>query len=580
MNAIEFLQMTKGNDSNKIGVMPDHPMKKKWQEICEEIKPHYYGEVPKALGESFPNEDPTILKYRLKIFQPVTQPIMLQAMDDIYRMLSNSKFSIDYVNERMRLLMEEFKVNGLKLTDFIFRLCYPRRVIDPNAVLVWCPTGIGVDDNRFPIELKGEIIAANRIVHKGESHIVYENSELGSETKYFIATDEFFGRIIRRKNADSDSFIVDYEHGNSERKIVPFVTLGGRPIVITEQKTNKEYIVYLSDFLAALPHLNRYAVQENQEVSVALSSAFPHKFLKGTTCTACQGRGQVLPEEIDSNNPDKTVSCKKCKGHGKTFPSSPLNGYFWQDMEGATQDEKLASVKQLPIQFSSPDVQILDKITALKDASRKRAEDVLNVRRASEFTESGIAKEKERESLYTQLGRISEQIFGQLIFESLNIIQAIVLTDFESAITVNMPTSFDIKTEMTLLEEFIESLKGTPINLRYKTYMDFIKRRFHGDKTSHQISKLCVEYAPLYLYTIDERESLVSTGGIAREESIKAALVFNWLMIVASENRIDIMNPESKTQIFARLDEIKNEVIAARDQERLNVAEADSFNNV
>lgn len=554
--------------------VPVHPMKKEWVKICNNIKPHYYGNIPEILEQSFPNEDPTVLDYRKKVYEPVSQSIILQAMDDIYRLLSGSKYSIDYESENMRNYANEFKNNGVNFADFIFRVAYSRRVIDPNAVLVWSVTGEGVKDDRKRVDIVGKIIPSSRIHNKIDGEVVvYENDDKKSNTIYYVVTDIFYGRIEKpdsNKQETQYKLRVDYVHNIGR---MPAISLGGRPIVQHCKEDGREYVIYRSDFMAAMPHLNRYVIEDNKDVSISLSSGFPFKFLKGITCKTCRGKGKVLPEKPDPENPDKLKKCGTCKGHGKTFPSSPLHGYYFEEIEGATKEDREASLRTKPIDFVSPDVSILEHILKRKNEARQRAEEVLNVRRQSKVSESGKAKEIDRESLYTQLQRISEYVYSVLIEESAYIIQGLRFQDYQSRINVNMPTSFDIKDEQTLMIEFTESLKGTPMNVRYKTYLDWIKRRFHGDKLSHRISELCVRYSPLFLYTIEERESLVAGSGINRNESIKAAMVFNWLLDVSSE--INIFETEEKN-IFEKLDKIAEPFFQTALEKEIN---EDEFND-
>ncbi|GAG78711.1 unnamed protein product, partial [marine sediment metagenome] len=92
MNAEQFVQFI--SEAATLNTPPSNPFREDWDEIRKAIKPHFYGEVPNVLEESFPNEDPKILQYRKQTYQPKTESPVVKAITDLSRLLSTSKHSV------------------------------------------------------------------------------------------------------------------------------------------------------------------------------------------------------------------------------------------------------------------------------------------------------------------------------------------------------------------------------------------------------------------------------------------------------------------------------------------------------
>jgi hypothetical protein len=204
-----------------------------------------------------------------------------------------------------------------------------------------------------------------------------------------------------------------------------------------------------------------------------------------------------------------------------------------------------------PIRYEGPPIDSVVVLNNERDKTERSAENALNIQKAVELAQSGRAKEIDRERDYVAIGRIAEDFFNKLA-QSLRIIQGLRFLDTDSEIVVNPPRSFDIKNESGLLAEFLEAMKDTPPNFRYSAYMDFIKRRLSSDKKAQRVAMLAAEYAPLYLYSTDEREALLLARTISREDAIKAVFVFSALQKLIGED-FDIY--QDGAAIFEAIDE-------------------------
>ena len=540
MNQEQFLQFL-GDIGRTETSLPTNPFKYEWAKIKAAMSPHYYGDVPDILKESFPNEDPIILDYRKKIYSAKTESPVVKAMTDLSRLLSNSKHSVYFDNEDMKSWYEDTTLGDYDYFNFFFNSVVPMRILDPNAVfLVDVPMAPETEMDRTETDFR--IIQSDRIIfndpdynlfmYQGSSRPKYTTDiDLGINAIIHVVTDEFYGVIIENE------FSVIYEH---ESGITPWFTLGGRAIPRYDASGNM-YVVYKSDFSPAVPYLNDAAVYDNQHKSVMLSTCFPIKFVDGITCDVCNGIGVV-------SDPSEESGAKKCGGCGglkKKLFLSPLAGYNISPEPMIVGDAQNTQQRD-PIRFYSPEIGTITMTGEQADKSLAKAEEVLNINRSLKQAQSGVAKELDREPEYIQVGKIASDLYAKLEY-SLQVKQAVTYMDVSSNITVIAPISFDLKTEVELMAEFIKTQSGAPADIRYNAYYSFIQQRYANDLEAKRMAEISVQYSTFILFTLAERNDMVAGGQMTREDSIKAANVFEVLTMLINENRVDIFNDDFMT---------------------------------
>ena len=518
---------------------PVHPFKADWKRIYESIKPHFYGEVPPALDKAFPNEDEQILNYRKNTYQPKTESPLVKAITELHRLLSSAKHSVRFENMDMQQFAENEKFGENNLQSFVFSVFIPNRVLDPNAVLLIEPKGEGIETDNVRVNVDMKVIQSDRIVfndpeyrlliYKGISKNKYATLGIENPLYYHIVTDMFYAQA--RAYGDKTMFEVIYEHNSG---IMPWVTLGGR-VVPKYDTYGNTFKIYKSDFSPAIPYLNDAAIFDNQHKSVMLATCFPIKFVEGVDCNSCNGVGRVP----DPNDYDTSITCKTCQGHGKTLSITPLAAYNLNPTTSKFGDNDKQQVE--PIRYYSPDVSTIQETNKVASEALGKAEQVLNINRSLKAAQSGVAKELDREPEYIEVGKISDDVYARYK-DVLRIIQAIVFMDTESAIMVNPPISFDLKTETELMAEFALSQKGLPTAIRYESYISYVDRRYNSDAIARQIATICAMYNSAYLYTVDERVNLLASGQITEKDAISAQFVFDAVTELYYDEGFDIMN--------------------------------------
>jgi hypothetical protein len=246
------------------------------------------------------------------------------------------------------------------------------------------------------------------------------------------------------------------------------------------------------------------------------------------------------------------MTCNTCHGHGKTLSISPLAAYNLNPTTNKFSDSKDAQID--PIRYYSPDVSTIQETRTVATEALSKAEQVLNINRSLNGSQSGVAKELDREPEYIEVGKISDDVYGKLS-DLLYIIQGLVFLDLESNIVVNAPISFDLKTETDLMAEFALSQKGQPSAIRYEAYRSYMDRRFSSDPIARRIADICATYTTIYLYTVEERNILLASSQITQEDAIKATFVFDAVLVLYYDNNFDIMTADVET-IRVELDKI------------------------
>ncbi len=515
MNAEQFVQFI--SEAATLNTPPSNPFREDWEEIRKAIEPHFYGEVPNVLEESFPNEDPKILEYRKQTYQPKTESPVVKAITDLSRLLSTSKHSVLFDNDQMQDWYKTYKIGDDDLFHHFFKVVTPNRISDPNALFVIDVTGPGLTSARERVQPMFKIIQSNRvifndpdfnlIIYSGVSKPKYSRNTIASiNGLYHVVTDEFYGII------ENGNFSVIYEHNTG---LNPWFTLGGRAIQKYDNYGNT-YTIYKSDFSAAVPYLNDAAIFDNQHKSVMLSTCFPIKFVDGIDCNTCSGTGRVYEA-------------------GYNLSPEPM-------VIGTADDKK----QRDSIRFYAPETSTIQMTSDEAKSALENAKMVLNIDRSLKSAQSGVAKEMDREPEYLEISKISDDMYMKLQ-HTLEVVQALVFMDTDSEISVNPPVSFDIKTEVELMAEFAESQKGMDASIRYGAYLSYIDQRYSQNETMKRIAYLSSAYTTLILFTIGERNKLLAAGQITQDDAIKATYVFDTILELHYTGQIDIFEDDMST---------------------------------
>lgn len=533
-------------------------LKMAWQRASVEITTLYTGVMPSALQKAFPNESERIRKHRQDNYAAITKETFTRAIKSMYKFFSKSKYSIDYQNDAMRDYIEKKRFGELSLTldSFFFRVAYPNRVLDPNGCIVVMPIGAGLYQDNTQLDVEIQIVAFDRVEYKSNSQLIYKPIDEfktvkidGIETtykinRYILTTESISFEGVDINAQDKGQQLIElYQHGLG---FPIWHNLGGRYTILKSQ-TTKPKSYFESDFAFAIPFALRTETFESLFTGVALEQGHPTKVAMTKTCDECDGEGDYQGENGES------VKCKKCNGSGEVPLGASPQEIVTLNLKGndAEQKAKYATIRpvyHIPSEVNS--IKALDEIWKWWYEATKK---VLNIERTIQLAQSGTAKEIDKEEGSIEIDEISEQFF-QLLEDVLKSIQGLVFMDNINDITVHQPIDFLRKSEAELFENFQATItSGSPYDVRLKAYKDYLQRKYNNDKVGLKLAEITAEYAPLYLYSIEQRNAML---GVDDFEKVKPIFAHTELLRLYADNETVI---ENKTTLFTTLDAIIKE---------------------
>jgi hypothetical protein len=518
-----------------------------WKKVRETMYVHTRGKNPgNILTGRRPNEDPEVQKYRLSIYEPITKGSINRAIDKLYRIFVSANFSIQ-VSEELSIYLGEKKFNNQYFYNFIQKYVVRRMIEDPNGWLVWIPYGEGLTNPGVKVEVEPVLISSAQIKYIDEDAITWMDDEEHSEVLeygkkkvsgevYYTLTDVGFYKHIQVGNKSDKRFelVPIYIH---DMGFLPGTVLGG-------DLTDEDY--FESYFSAFVPFANEAIRQYSDWQGVMTTSAFPYREEQSETCSAPGCRdGFVYDNDLGDSR-----ACRSCKGTGKVISRSPY-GVFMRAPSNVI-DGQTNSTEPM-IRFVSPPVDIINYSGEAWQILLKKAEEALHLNVIDE-SQSGIAKMIDREDSFSQLTKINNNVFDEIIYNSLRFIEKYRNVSNPMDPMIVKPISFSMKTEEDLISE-INSLtdKNAPVAFLVETTKDLAKKRFSGNKVISRIVEVLVTYDPIYHVNTKDKQMLLAAGTIKKEDVVKSLFAYKVLQGIVSQNGTEYLE-KPLTEIFADLD--------------------------
>lgn len=550
MNEQEFLEWVKqmtGREKADLTVF-DYPVEYKyWKEVYEGIFPHFYGFMPKAIREAFPNESYDQLEYRIRIHKSMTKSELWQAIFDVKRILMGDKFTIERGVELNDFLTNTtFGSDKKKLSfeKYMWDIVYPRRVLDPNAVLAVIPVPSEDQNEEVGVDLR--IFAHTDIKYCSDELVIVYDNNMSTERNpiYWVFTTN--NVLIWEKDKGQISVRLWYNHNNGKTGVE---FLGGLHMTMADYYTYEDVNYFESDFSYAVPYMDKLERKDNQLESSTLNTVFPLRVTQGLSCETCKGEGKVDKRDaitgkicyVDEHSPypiAEKEDCKDCSGSG-TIALGALDGIVAtppdNDMfaDGGSDNFKIGDRY---IQYVAPDVSSIVELRTQEQDTITRVSDILNITKHSKHAESGIAKEKDREGKYTRLKNIADGMTAlilstlQTIIMYRNISPQTRQAELE-ALKVIQPEDYQIKSVTELQEEYYKDIEKKPLSIRVKQHKELLAKRFKENDDIHFLDDIAIAYTGgLYLYPLQELEKMFNMGVISADDVTKATRVFALLM--------------------------------------------------
>lgn len=525
------------------------PVFKEWVTIRDRMIVHTRGVKPKELLETKrPSEPKDILDYRLCSYRAVTKDGINHAIDSVQRTLISSNYVITpsattekfIKDKRFTIFEDEYVYEPLPFKQLIIEHISRIKYDDPNAFLLWLPVH-PIDKKLTPLETQKTskvdiepcIVDSYRIRDISPEHLTFEALKkwkwkyLDDQKKkreredpyYFVITREAIWRLIPYWS-ETDKKVkyrqeLYYDMGLAEQgtdakrafKFIPSKILGGN---MTMNDKNDKYFESFFQSYAEFGDECICAFSDNQAVRVRFN--FPFVSVKAEKCPECQGAKKVQnPDTTDTKHPK--ITCSKCKGEGTVVPFSPFGTYYRK--EPATNTSENFALADF-VQFGSPDPAILQSSFDAWQRFLELAKESINLVFTKE-AQSGVAKEIDREEKHDMLFKISNNDFDLIKF-SLDCIEA-YLEPFDSARkpnTVIPPTTFQIKSQFTLVEELKQMMESdAPQPFIITTSNQIAEKLYGGDIRQKKIVEILSVWDVLFAMDDSDIAQIKNTSAVS-----------------------------------------------------------------
>jgi hypothetical protein len=380
-------------------------------ELAEELAIHADGEFPDDLiSERRPAESEEIKNYRKKIFTPITKPVFTKVYNSLMKIRKSSDWMISFPtnipafiaeNEAPeRYIMRDLPRNG-SITNWMFSVAFKPYLIDANAVVLTMPINYEIQENEYFKPYPRIFTSAQVIDYKiNEFYLLQDGEELSyEEDDYYYTNGRRFFLI------QPDVFQVFEEKNGKISEVFQFPNvLGYIPVrhmngMVVQQ--GNHCTLYESRISGIVPMLNE-AVREYSDLQAEIVQHIHSTMwaIQPQQCGRCKGVGEI-PRENSA-----PIACPGCGGKG-LLPLNPFE-HIVMPMPKAGENNAITP----PIGY----VQKQTEIARLQEERiRQHIYDALSAI-SMEFlaetpiAQSGVAKQVDREELYSFVHSIAEDV--------------------------------------------------------------------------------------------------------------------------------------------------------------------------
>ena len=508
----------------------------RWEDVFEQMAVHTRKLVPsELLLKQRPNEETNIFNYRIENYRAITYGSMNRALDSVSRILNKINYDI-IVDDNVKAYLQTKNFYGYNFYKFMEKIVFKRDIEDPNGFLVWFPFGEGVVDSSQKIEPKPMLIYSASIYDacsevftflSDEKSIIKRNKIDSAEGDvYYIITKDSYYKLMQ---------VGEFENKKFELQEIYKHNIGELPVIILGGDMNAEG--YFESFFAPYAAFGDQAIAQFSDwQAIMVTSGFPYT---EEFYTECELR---LPYK--QSNPISDAEEKfETETKNVPFPRTPYGSIIRKIPVKSDDGRHLLGEASLPAEvpskrFISPDINVAKYSGESWEKLIEMAEDALHLNLGSDSNQSGTAKELDKEEHYAMIDKIASNFFDHIMYESLKFISAYRLNkqykDVEVAII--KPSTFKIKTEADLVSELATlKEKKAPSFFLSEATNELAKKRFSGNQLSQKIFEMIPIVDPLYIYDTVEKQSMMNSGVIEKNDFITSIYAYSILNQIATE---------------------------------------------
>lgn len=414
-------------------------------EMYEELETHADGEYPgELIDQRRPAESDEIKHYRKKIFVPITKPVFTKVYNSLMKIRKSQDWMISFPNELPAVIAEEespekylmYKMprNG-SITNWMFSVCFKQYLIDANAAVLTLPTNWEKQDNQY-YEPYPMIFNAEDVLDYKEG--LYYLLKEHDEDKYWMIQPDIIQIFEVKDYAVREVFQMPNALG-----YIPVRHLYGMII-----ENYKDRALYESRISGIVPKMNE-ALREYSDLQAEIVQHIHSTMwsMQPQQCGRCKGLGEI-PKENSA-----PIKCPSCSGKGLL----PLNPFEHLVLPAPRPGEP--AIPTPPIGY----VQKQTDIAKLQEERIRQhiydALSAINMEFLAEtpLSQSGVAKQVDREELYSFVHSIAEdivRIMDEIIYDICAWRYSGVTSDIRALLPyIPVPERFDMLSGKVLVDE-------------------------------------------------------------------------------------------------------------------------------
>jgi len=501
-----------------------HPNYQLTISLARQLKIHAEGLFPEELiAVRRPSESQATFEYRKRIYQPVTQEPIGKVLTELQKIRRSQDWNITYDNEAPSVIdtketLEqycEFNYPGFtSLTNWAFSELLKRYLIDANSFVALTFDELPKTANEY-LKPKVELFSSEQVLDfvEGE-HVVLKSADKNvyktgnnriyqGDIIYIITTTQIhrYKQVAGKSNLELD---FNFNHNLG---YLPAFRAGGEYKCRINNDT-----VYQSRIHYMLSELNE-AARENSDLQAEVVQHIHSEkyYYTNTECPSCKGNGHTRDN-------DKTTECSRCNGSGKIVNVSPYGAY----------PVDLARIGEQAV--PAPPMGYVQKDTSIAKLQDERVEKHIYKALASinmeflskvQLSQSGIAKEVDRDALNTFVNSIAEDIVRILdnVYRFICDIRYSVIVPNEEERKkllprIAVPERFDILNSSYFMDEIVKSDGKINAYLKKNLEIEYIRKRYNADPDKAEELQCIFDLDPFYGNSQDEKMTMLSNGGI------------------------------------------------------------------
>ena len=414
-------------------------------EMYEELEIHADGEYPgELIDQRRPAESDEIKHYRKKIFVPITKPVFTKVYNSLMKIRKSQDWMVQFPAELPAVIAEDespekylmYKMprNG-SITNWMFSVCFKQYLIDANAAVLTLPTNWEKQDNQYyepyPMIFNSEDVLDYK---EGLYYVLKEHDE----DKYWVIQPDIIQIFEVKDYAVREVFQMPNALG-----YIPVRHLYGMTI-----ENYKDRALYESRISGIVPKMNE-ALREYSDLQAEIVQHIHSTMwsMQPQQCGRCKGLGEI-PKENSA-----PIKCPSCSGKGLL----PLNPF-----EHLVLPAPRAGEPAIP----TPPIGYVQKQTDIAKLQEERirqhiydALSAINMEFLAEtpLSQSGVAKQVDREELYSFVHSIAEdivRIMDEIIYDICAWRYSGVTSDIRALLPyIPVPERFDMLSGKVLVDE-------------------------------------------------------------------------------------------------------------------------------